>query len=274
MEKHDHLYDANDHLVSQEVHKAIRRIITQVIEKKSGRPSTHALLAFVLRNAGSWESLRTLISSCSNMEQVQAIERMNAILLDCGAIVRCMYDAYLQAVYVWQNPDSRDERGTLYLQYRFIERYKMVTDGLSLGDALSRHLAGSPRRAQSEKAMLQDYDRVKDRYPKPKGRGVRNHWYPHEDLRKLAKDIGKESEYVWMVKTLNGAVHTGPWAMTEGPILPGARTLSIAEGVLAHTAKMLMENEELVLDGPSQALLDAYKSDFVSVPTSQNEKPG
>ena len=257
MENNERLYDAKDHLVAQNVHQMTCDIITQAYHKGNKRSSSRALLAFVCRNAGSWESLRTLLSSCGDTE------RMKAIALDCGAILRCMYDAYLQALFVWEDPNSRDDRGSLYLDYAHVERHKLSQDALRQDDSLSRYLAASPLRTESEDKVRQNYEQVKDRYLNSKRKGVRDHWYPHDNLRTLARCVGKESEYVWLVKMMNGSVHTGPFAMFNGPPLPGSGTLYIANKILSNTIGFLVDNECIVLDSGVRELLNACRGPLV-----------
>lgn len=65
--------------------------ITIAYERSKNDQVAQALLAFLVRIANSWLSIRTLYKHAENRD---------GFLIDAGMILRGMFDAYLQAEYV------------------------------------------------------------------------------------------------------------------------------------------------------------------------------
>ena len=256
MAKSIRLSDMGDALVAAHMRELLRHIITLAHNKNSDRPSSRALLGFVVRNAGSWKTLNALVGHCENEDAFKAVA------IDCGAVVRCMYDAYIQALYVIHDPNDCDRRGELYLEYEHVERYRQMQKLIGQDNELSEYLHNSPLREIGEVRIQQEYDRVKGNYSSGRRDGVRNHWYP-QHLRAIAEEVGRQDEFDWFVAGFHGSVHSGPLTVFHGPALPGAGVLYIAISIAARTAMLLAKHEDLDLDQDALGLLQGFDTPLV-----------
>ncbi len=141
-------------------------------------------------------------------------------LFDSAMILRGIYDAMLQALYILHDPACREERAKLYLDFRWVEKIKFIRlfDGNTT--SLARRISNSSLRASAEPALEQEFQRVKGQFEDAKGR-LRNHWYPENNLRCLAIETGFESEYEILQQQLSGYVHSSSYALIERPPFQG-----------------------------------------------------
>lgn len=212
-----------------------------------------ALSCFLTRVANTWRSIQTLWGNLRD-------DFPDTFMVDAGALVRTMFDAYIQAAYLLQDLTKREERARLYLEHQHIEKRKVMTKIMAHDSPLSQMLRRSPRRPKGEKALQQNYDRVKANYPRPKKRGVRDRW--HEgNLRDLAIAICREAEHDQYVSTFHGCVHSSALAVLDGPLL---LTPEYVAGCAAHIASMLaklcLDHYHAQLEPVLQAVIDAYAS--------------
>jgi hypothetical protein len=191
------MLNEKDLFVRREVETLVRGIVTALHDQRNClRSSQLALFAFLLRIFNSWRSVGKLLDCCENETEFTTIAN------DGAAIIRCMYDALIQAMYIADDPSVADERGQLYLDFEHIEQHKLTQEVVRQMSGLARYLAMSPLRSEGERRNQEEFDRVKDRYlvsrrGKDGSAEVRNHWYVG-DLRELARGVGKEEEYVFL----------------------------------------------------------------------------
>ncbi len=174
-----------------------------------------------------------------------------------AAVLRCAYDAYIQASFIVHDPSMREQQAELYLSFFDIERYVQEQEVLKQSNRLASHLQHSPLRQAGSKRLKDAYDRAAPRFATKDGKGVRKtHWYPGS-LLTLAEAAGLRDEYMWFVKGLNSAVHAGPMAIRFGPAFPIEHMGMHASMIVARTAKLLTENESLTIsDDSSKTLAD------------------
>jgi len=147
-----------------------------------------------------------------------AVLRNNAVPdyeFDAASILRSIYDAMLQGLYIMVDPNRRDGRAQLFLDFRDIERKRRIELLDASGTDLAKRVRNSPKRPNAEREMEKRYMAVKARYLNRKGK-ERNTWYSGS-LRDLAKTVGLESEYELIQRFLSGVVHSSPLTIEEGP---------------------------------------------------------
>lgn len=232
-----------------------REVIRSVHAMGDKRRSTRAMLALFTRLAGSWQSLCALAEPGSNPHQFEARA------YDCAAIMRCMYDALLQLEHICKGP-SPEKLGFLYLHYEHIERFQAVQEVLKQHSPLANIIKTSPKRPGAEPRVIRRYERVRHFYTHGKKGKVREHWY-EDNLRKIAKDLVRENEWVWLCRSFNSAIHSGPCAMFHGPMVRDPRQVEqIALLVVSSGAGCLVSHTGIKICDESRALIDMSGRSF------------
>lgn len=247
--------NANQALIQQHVNKMLHEVIAAARQCGQGRPSGKALLAFLTRGAGSWKSLRILAHATQGNTP-----EWDWIGNDCAAILRCMFDAYIQAAYVFHDPETRESLGDLYLEYELVECHQLSQAIIRLDNPFARRIAQSPLRETGEKANTEAYDRVRRNYPRRKSRGVRKTWYDG-GLFALAKAIGKDDEYVVLVKALHGSIHSSPLAMSKGPLYDKDAVVLLSDILVGRLAHMVVENGQVSISEDSRKIIAALQAE-------------
>lgn len=216
---------------------------------------TRALHALFNRIAGSWNSIGVLVDT-------DDVKELEARANDCATILRCMYDAYLQAGYIATNPEAL---GKLYLDYEHVERYRAQKAVVGQNNRLAGIVKSSRLRPDGERRLQESYDRVKDAYANSAGK-IRNRWYKKKGVEDLAKAVDKRDEYVWLLKRHNSSVHSGPFATLHGPSTQDAEVIkTIAMMIVIWTARIVVDNDGLQVSDVTKALVRDTPSDFLSM---------
>jgi hypothetical protein len=139
--------------------------------------------------------------------------------LDGAAILRRIYDAMLQALFILSDPTECEGRAQLYLDYYWVERYVAISLFDKNPTAIANVVKTSPKRKVAEPAIECEFQRVKSKFLTKKGE-PRRCWY-QGNLRDIAKQVGLESEYELLQKQLSGAVHSSPLFLKDGSIYTG-----------------------------------------------------
>jgi len=245
---------------NDEVDSHVLELMKQVIRTAHGRvdndPVARALLFFLVREANTWRSIRTLRNNTPDGE---------GFTVDAGTLLRAMFDAYLQAAYIVHDPKDANQRAQDYIDFEHVERFKLVNSVMKHDTPLSRHLKASPKRQEGEKRMQQEYDRVKSRYFLERrladgtvkcGPGTRNTWYA-QNLFDLAVILGKEDEYDSLLKMFHGCVHSSPFAVGLGPMVSADHVVDWASTIAARVTKLNVEHHKITLDELYSGILDA-----------------
>jgi len=85
-------------------------------------------------------------------------------LHDAAMILRGVYDAMLQTLYILWKPEERENRAELYLDYYWVERYKFIQIIDRNQTPLAKILSSSPKRAESEPEIMEYFEKVKNKY--------------------------------------------------------------------------------------------------------------
>jgi hypothetical protein len=226
--------------------EAVEALLREIIlksEKRNGKDDVSlALFCLLLREANTWRSIRLL-------HQHTPREFHNAFLVDAGTLLRAMFDAYVQADFIFRDPRRRTELATQYLEFEHVERYKLMNKVLRHDNPLTDVLETSAKRSEGEKRLQQEFDRVKARFT-----GTRNKWY-QGDLPQLANAAGKEDEYDTFVSSFSGCVHSSALAVRNGPMVPPKDALLLASTFAARVARIIVEYNQLDL-GEERTILD------------------
>jgi len=251
-----------DARIIQAVDTLCLEVIRSVHAINDKRGSSRAMRALFLRLAYSWQSLCVLAKPGSNPHQFDA--RAN----DCAAILRCMYDALLQLEYIYKGR-NREKLGRLYLDYEHVERFQAVQEVLKQDNPLANIIRTSPKRPGAEPRVIAEYERVKHFYPHGKKGRVREHWY-EGSLRRIAKNLARENEWVWLCQRFNSSIHSGPFAMFYGPIAPTPRAveqialLVVSRGagcLVSHTGIKICEESHEIVDRCGRSFEDFAERD-------------
>lgn len=235
-----------DDPADQMIHDLLQEVITKSYARGDEDKVAHALLAFLVRVANTWRSIRTLREHTEDSE---------GFMVDAGTLLRALYDAYLQAEYLVSDPKQSLVRASDYFDFEHVERYKSMTKMLNAGNWIANRLKWSPKRREGEKENEQKYNEVKDRFlRKPTGSSTRNQWYPG-DLRKIADVTGKSDEYDTLLATFNGCVHSSASALHNGPPVKANHVLTAASTIAAKVARLNVVHNTLTLSPDFQRLL-------------------
>ena len=224
----------------------IREVIAASYSSKSKELSHRALLCLTNHLSGHWRALYIL-------NQNESGARENELLSDSfAAIIRCMFDAYLQAAYIAEQ--DTEARSKLYLDFEHVERYVLANKVVKQSDEMSRHIAESPLREEGEPRLKAKYDAVVDNYRDKNGK-VQSHWYKG-NLGNLAETVGNYDEYLWYLHRYNSAVHAGPLAAVHGH--PADNFFLYAAVLISRMADLLAKNDDVRPSDAAQSVIQAF----------------
>lgn len=225
----------------------IGRAIQQHV--KTFTPTTRALEPFQKRISGALDTLTVLDRFAKNDWRADGM-----------TLLRSMYDAHLQALYILQDAAQADERAQLFLDFRWIEQRAMQKLIERNPTRLAKKLMQSPKRLEGEAEREANYQKLRPKFLTRDGNKDRGDWYPGT-LRDLARAVGLESEYEILQKDLSGSVHSTPTALLAGPsfsepehlLLLGWKLMFRVQGRIAahHSVPLAKEHEEIVRDAMS-----------------------
>jgi len=256
-----HLTSDEDEAVNEHVLALLRQIITQSHRAAENDSVSNALLYFLVRVANTWRSIRTL--------RVHAADEQG-FMVDAGLLLRAMFDAYLQAEHVVQDPTCQQDRATAYLEFEHVEKYKAAAKVTSHNHPMSDRLKASPERPEGDKRLRANYDRVKSRYFIKKHQcnnaasrepATRDKWYP-SDLRTIASTLGKEAEYDFFVATFHGCVHSSAFALRAGPPVSAEYVVYMASTIAARVARLNVKYNRIDLGDFGAGLLERLSRDY------------
>ncbi len=217
-------------------------------------PTTDALDLFKNRIHCGLESLRVLHRHAKHDFRPDGM-----------TLLRAMYDAQLQALYILSDPQKAKARAQMFLNYRWIEQRRMQEMIERNPTQFAKTLVESPKRQEGEEARERNYQGLRPNYLTSDGKKVRSEWYVGT-LRDLAVVVGLESEYEILQKSLSGAVHSTPTALLAEPIFASSDYIlldawSISYRVLGkiaehHSVPLTMEHKRIV-QGAMRNLFEA-----------------
>jgi hypothetical protein len=230
-------HDPYEHEVVPVIRQCTVKIITDIHANTSLRLA--GPLRLLVRNANTWRSIRLLLhAAASEVEQ-------EGIALDGGALLRCMYDAFLQFMFMTQQESELEFRSRLYIEFEHIERYRSIERLRDSSGVVAKKLFNSPNRPEGEARAKAAYNAVRANYPN------KLNWYgKFGSLRKLAVIAGYTEEFDIIMDSLHGCAHAGPMASVFGPNLAVKHFHSFSDELLA---RMLWRAKEVArVDLPTE----------------------
>lgn len=242
--------------------KIVRSVIVRVHDRKNQDNVSRALFYLLVRVANTWMSVRTLRKHSPDDK---------VFMVDAGVLLRCMFDAYLQADCILRDSSTCEETATLYLDFEHVEKFKNSQRILRHDNALTKRLRVSPIKAKGEKRLQEEFDRVKDQYLVEKrqsdgsvrrGPRTRNKWY-EGTLHQLAEAAGKLQEYDTFVTPFSGCVHSSAFAVGTGPQVAASNVLVLASTVAARVLIMNIRYNELEIDKAERELVQIFATSWL-----------
>ena len=135
---------------------------------------------------------------------------------DGASILRTTYDAMLQALYILADPQERQTRARRFLDFGVVERVKLIHVCDEKRTKASQRIAASSRRAVVDPSIQAEFQRVCTKYgynTEDVPKHLPLNWYS-DGLRKIAKDVGYETEYELLRKLLSSVVHSSVFGIT------------------------------------------------------------
>jgi hypothetical protein len=165
------------------------------------------------------ELLLTRIVASGNSLAVLRQSNVHPYTFDEAMIVRGIYDAMSQALYILDDATTSDERAQLYLDWYWIEKKDEIARYDNNSTFLAQRMSKSPKRPAAEPLFEQRYRDAFPKYATKKGDKTRQHWYCGS-LRELAKAVtpSLESEYELLQAYLSGPTHSSVYALCEPPV--------------------------------------------------------
>jgi hypothetical protein len=243
-------------VVDEEFFRIMRSVISELHQRTNADKVTRSLFCFLVRVANTWNSLQLLHRGAP--EDFQSV-----FMVDAGVLLRCMFDAYLQADYIVRDPAKRAERATLYLDFQHVEQYKAEEKLFRHKNPLTDILGSSPRRTGGQARTRAEFERVKCAFlRKDKGSArslkkvpeTRDQWY-EGNLGQLAEAAGRKDEYDTFVYPFSGCVHSSSYAVSKGPPVTAEYLMQFASTLAARVVNINVQYNQLAL-GDDQAILE------------------
>jgi len=217
--------------------------------RKDG-PTTEAVELLLKRLMGSVNSLAVLRN-----------DSPHDFRFDGAHILRGVYDAALQAMYILCDAEKRDERAKLYLDFYWIEKKRLMDRYLKESTTLSNHIAGSTRRKGGEAAITAKFDEVKANYLTHAG-DVQPNWYKG-NLSCLAKEVGLHTEYEILNKQLSGVVHSSALTLKGEVPYNGFLLVDLACRMAFRVLGLFCEYKGIVLEGNEADMVREAKKNLL-----------
>jgi hypothetical protein len=196
--------------------------------------------------AQSIEMLLSRIVGAGDSLAVLATHAPHEYAFDGAMILRGIYDAMLQALYILVDPSKCQERAQRYLDFYWVERVTTVQLFEKNPTDLANRIASSPKREQAEPAIQQEFARVRAAYLDKNGKPART-WYKG-NLRALAIAVEIETEYEILQRQLSGDVHASPLSLKHGPFYRGFILRDLAWRFSFRVLGKFAEYKEVTLD--------------------------
>jgi hypothetical protein len=180
---------------------------------------------------------------------------------DGTTILRTIYDAHLQALYILKNPSARAK---LYKDFYWIEWHKFVTMIDSQPGQLFKLIAASKNRPKVEPENRAKFQEVQATYLSGSN-SHRSNWY-QGSLATVAADVGYEGEYRVLSRLLNPCVHSSAYGLGAGGSFSEDAMIATAWGFFHRCLGRTLEHEGLIGNVPPEIMghfvLPSYKPVF------------
>lgn len=176
--------------------------------------------------------------------------------LDGASILRTVYDAHLQVLYILSDPEPLAK---LYADFFNVEWHKFREMIDRRPEGLFKLVAQSPNRAKTEPANDANFRRVEGAYRRPNG-SYRQNWY-RGTPRDMARRVGYEGEFLVLSRLLNPIVHSSAFGLFSPTQMNGDGMVSLAWDLLFRCMGRTLEYEGIT------SRLDPHIAASVVTPT-------
>ncbi|MGB7158920.1 MAG: DUF5677 domain-containing protein [Tepidisphaeraceae bacterium] len=180
--------------------------------------------------------------------------------LDGASILRTVYDAHLQVLYILDDPEPRAK---LYADFFNVEWHKFREMIDRRPEGLFKLVAKSPNRAKTEPANDANFRRVEAEYRRPDG-SYRQNWY-RGTPRDLARRVGYEGEFLVLSRLLNPIVHSSAFGLFSPTQMNGDGMVSLAWDVLFRCMGKTLEYEGILSKVDSEVAANVLKPTYKPV---------
>jgi hypothetical protein len=166
-------------------------------------------------------------------------------------IMRTIYDAHLQALYILKDPARRAKQ---YEDFYWIDWHRFVGAVTNTPGKMFQSLAASKKRAENEPQMLERYRLVEAAYRR--GQGHRRDWY-EGSLEDMAKEVGYEGECRVLSRLVNPAIHSSAYGL-RGPGGMNAITMLAAAWHFFHRCLGRVVEHEGLIDNIPKDVVETF----------------
>jgi hypothetical protein len=191
---------------------------------------THTVGHLLNRITRSIESLTQLFRRAANEAE-----------LDGASILRTVYDAHLQVLYILTDPDAHAK---LYADFFNVEWHKFRQMIDRRPEGLFKLVANSPNRAKTEPANDANFRRVEAAYRRGDG-SYRQNWY-RGTPRDMARRVGYEGEFLVLSRLLNPIVHSSAFGLYSPTQMNGDGMVSLSWDLLFRCMGKTLEYEGIL----------------------------
>jgi hypothetical protein len=231
----------------QEHHSETTDVLRVIVEQSTPyadrSPVARALLSLLVRSCITRHSIDAIITNvrdCGN---------------DAAALLRCIWDAYLQAAYIAHDPSEAESRASAYLTYEHVELRELVRRVLGHDTTLCRRIKEGEHYAENLAAVEANFERAKGPFLSKQGK-IRDKWYPL-NLRGIADAVGVVAEYDTSLWQLHSSTHSSALATASGPMISLNFMPHWADFITARTARLNVLQNKLPLPKDTIAFLDS-----------------
>lgn len=198
----------NDEQILEFYANTANEIVSKLNASRRQGTVTKAVELLIGRIVGAGNSLRVLYHHAPQQSAFDGL-----------MVLRGIYDAMVQTLFILNDPAQRDERSKLYLDFYWMEKQQYILLFDKNPTYLSGRVSNSRKRSSVEAAIKKRIREIEPKFKTTKGKPQR-HWY-RGDLRDLAREVHLEAEYEIIQKQLSGVVHASAYALQEEPLYSG-----------------------------------------------------
>jgi hypothetical protein len=196
-----------------------------------------------------------IVDSGSTLMMLQVNELRHDWKYDAASILRTIYDASLQALYILNDPTRKDELARRYIDFGIIEKVRLMSLFDKQANGFAKRMAQSPRRTSAEPAILAEHGQVMQKYGYDKLKEPPKNWFKGS-LRDVAKAVGYEAEYELLQKQLSGVVHSSFLAIEQMPGYEANHVVGLYWIFAFRVLGKIAEHAGVQLDATEQKLVE------------------
>jgi hypothetical protein len=231
----------------REHHSAVTQLLQAIIRQSE---------PFAARDVVADALLRFLTRACLTRRSIDVIVEhcLDSGANDACALLRCIWDAYIQAAYIVFEPSESASRANSYRDYQHVERRQLAHRVLDHDTPVSRDLKSRSGHDQHQAAVEEEFERAKSRFMSAKGK-LWNKWYS-EGLPGIAGKLGIAAEHDMLVWHLHGSVHSS-YLTSSGPLLSIEYVPAWADFITARIAHLSVSHNGFVLTESERDFLES-----------------